>query len=201
MADREPPPEPSISPAEIPPVPRPGVHAKELSQIRESAPIEHPETLADITRQLPGAKSVGSNPPIGLDSSGLDQRFERVRPKDTRRAARWLRWIVMTCSFATVLVGAWLLWTFWSWQRDAAERAQTRFAQHPVVLEELGPVQSCRFALLETFGPECPKEDVVAFRIRGERNAGFLYIQTSEAEETAWAGLRVDQHFWPLEND
>lgn len=185
----------------FPSLPASQATSERFPALQESTKHEDATSLVEISRQLSGRKATNADDQISLDSSGLDQRFARVRPKDTRRAARWISWSVMTCALAAVLVCAWLLWTFWSWQRDAAQRAQQRFASHPVVLEELGPIQACRFALLETFSPECPEEDVVAFRVRGERNAGFLYIQTSEAEETAWAGLRIDQQFWPLEND
>lgn len=174
---------------------------EELPVIRDSSTQNDIASIDELSRQLPASTLSNHAGPISLEGAGVDRRFEQVRPKDTRRSARWLGWTVMTSAFAAILIGTWFSWTFWTWQREASERTHSRFAKHPVVLERLGPIEGCRFALFETLSPECPEEEVVAFRVQGERNVGFLYVQTPETDQDSWAGLRVDRDFWPLEND
>lgn len=174
----------------------------ERHDIRTEAVLRLPEIqTGEDTPERPVVSTLQLNEaPEGI--SGNDA-FERVRPKNTRTGSRVLKLVLGLFLLGLIIGGGWFATSFWSWQAETSRQVVDRFSDHPVIVEQLGGVNSCSFSLFETIGPDVSEDEVIAYKIVGPERHGFIYVRSSSGNpsDAEWAGLRIGDKFWPLENE
>lgn len=162
------------------------------------------DSSSDDFRINPDAKShEGHDANFETLNVATNDRLDAYR-KSQPRSRRWFgRIVVISVLVVMLLAISFASYQFLSWQSVATDDLKTRFGNHPLVVEHMGQIGSCRFSFLESASPDAPESDLMAFRVTGTRNQGFIYIKTptDSPADADWAGMRIDKQFWPLEND